>query len=68
MQTAFGAAKMALESQDDCGELRRKVTSPNGTTERAIQSFEQAELAKTVENAMQAAYQRAQQLAKELGE
>ncbi|WFE69042.1 pyrroline-5-carboxylate reductase [Thiomicrospira sp. R3] len=68
MQTAFGAAKMALESDDDCATLRRKVTSPNGTTERAIQSFEQNQLTLTVEKAMQAAHQRAQQLAKELGE
>lgn len=68
LQTAFGAAKMALESPDDCSTLRQKVSSPNGTTERAIQSFEQDQLAATVERAMQAAYQRAQQLADELGE
>ncbi|WP_044411124.1 pyrroline-5-carboxylate reductase [Thiomicrospira microaerophila] len=68
MQTAFGAAKMALESHESCNELRRMVTSPNGTTERAIQSFEQAGLASVVDNAMQAAHQRAQQLAQELGE
>lgn len=68
MQTAFGAAKMALESNDNCQELRRRVTSPNGTTERAIQSFEQSHLDLTIEKAMQAAHQRAQQLAQELGE
>lgn len=67
IQTAFGAAKMALESADDCATLRRKVTSPNGTTEKAIQSFEQDELATTVANAMQAAQDRAVSLANELG-
>ncbi|MDY0136732.1 MAG: pyrroline-5-carboxylate reductase [Thiomicrospira sp.] len=67
LQTAFGASKMALESTDDCATLRRKVTSPNGTTERAIVSFEQDQLGVIVERAMHAAHQRAQQLAKELG-
>jgi pyrroline-5-carboxylate reductase len=67
LQTAFGASKMALESPDDCATLRRKVTSPNGTTERAIQSFEQDQLAAIVERAMRAAHLRAQQLAEELG-
>ncbi len=36
LQTAFGAAKMALESTEDAALLRRRVTSPGGTTERAI--------------------------------
>lgn len=36
IETAFGAAKMALESSDESAELRRKVTSPGGTTEQAI--------------------------------
>lgn len=67
LQTAFGAAKMALESTDDCATLRRKVTSPNGTTERAIQSFEADQLATSVERAMHAAFDRSQQLAKQLG-
>jgi pyrroline-5-carboxylate reductase len=67
MQTALGAAKMVMESKDDCATLRRNVTSPNGTTERAIQSFETAQLRTTVHNAMQAAYQRADELANELG-
>lgn len=67
LQTAFGAAKMALESSDDCATLRRKVTSPNGTTEKAIQSFEQDQLDQIIERAMKAAKTRAQQLADELG-
>lgn len=67
LQTALGAAKMALESHQDCATLRKNVTSPNGTTERAIQSFESAGLHQIVENAMQAAQTRAQELADELG-
>lgn len=68
LQTAFGAAKMALESNDDCATLRQKVTSPNGTTEKAIQSFESDKLDQIVERAMLAAQTRAQQLADELGD
>lgn len=67
MQTALGAAKMVMESTQDCATLRQNVTSPNGTTERAIQSFEQANLRQTVEEAMTAAQQRAVEMANELG-
>lgn len=67
LQTAFGAAKMALESTDDLVTLRQKVTSPNGTTERAIQTFEEHQLRTTVAAAMNAAQHRAQELANELG-
>lgn len=67
IQTAFGAAKMALESPDDCATLRQKVTSPNGTTEKAIQSFESHQLREIVEEAMNAAKDRAISLANELG-
>lgn len=67
LQTALGAAKMVLESHQDCATLRQNVTSPNGTTERAIQSFEKANLRAIVETAMQAAQHRAEELADELG-
>lgn len=67
MQTALGAAKMVMESTDDCQTLRKNVTSPNGTTEQAIKTFEQAGLRDMVANAMQAAQHRAIELANELG-
>ncbi|WP_029408243.1 pyrroline-5-carboxylate reductase [Thiomicrorhabdus sp. Milos-T2] len=67
LQTALGASKMALESQQDCATLRQNVTSPNGTTEKALQSFENAGLHQIVENAMKASQTRAQELANELG-
>lgn len=67
IQTAFGAAKMALESPDDCATLRQKVTSPNGTTEKAIQTFEQHHLRDIIDEAMTAAKNRAISLADELG-
>src|SRR5690606_29591371 len=39
-QTALGAARMALASDVDPAELRRRVTSPKGTTEAAIKTFQ----------------------------
>jgi hypothetical protein len=41
LQTALGAAKMALESEEDVAELRQRVTSPGGTTEQALKVLEQ---------------------------
>jgi len=67
LQTAFGAAKMALESDQDTAELRRQVTSPGGTTETAISSFQQGGYEKLVEQAMTAARDRAIELADLLG-
>jgi len=66
-QTALGASRMALESEVDLVELRRRVTSPGGTTERAIASFEQQGLRQVVDNAMQAAADRAEEMAREMG-
>ncbi len=67
LQTAFGAAKMALESDRDTAELRRRVTSPGGTTESAISSFQQGGYQQLVEQAMTAARDRAVELAEILG-
>lgn len=67
LQTAFGAARMALESSEDPAELRRNVTSPGGTTEQAILSFEKNQLRDIVEQATAAASQRSVELANQLG-
>jgi pyrroline-5-carboxylate reductase len=67
LQTAFGAAKMALESSEPAAELRRRVTSPGGTTERAIGILEEGELRGLFEKALSGARDRAQELAEELG-
>lgn len=66
-QTALGAARMALESDVDLVELRRRVTSPGGTTQAAVESFEAAGLRRVVKDAMQAAADRAAEMAKEMG-
>lgn len=68
LQTAFGAAKMALESREDAATLRRQVTSPGGTTEQAIATFQQAGLEEIVLKAVQAAAERSRELAAEFGE
>lgn len=67
LQTAFGAARMALESSESSAELRRRVTSPGGTTERAIAILEQGGLRELFEQALTGARDRAQELADELG-
>lgn len=66
-QTALGAARMALESDVDLVELRRRVTSPGGTTQAAVESFEADNLRELVKHAMEAAAQRAGEMARELG-
>jgi pyrroline-5-carboxylate reductase len=40
-QTLVGAAKLLKTSDDDAAELRRRVTSPNGTTAAAIEAFDE---------------------------
>jgi pyrroline-5-carboxylate reductase len=66
-QTGLGAARMAIESDVDLVELRRRVTSPGGTTERAVQSFEENGLREIVTKAMRAAADRAAEMAREMG-
>lgn len=67
MQTALGAARMAVESEVDLVELRRRVTSPGGTTQAAIESFERQGLRAMIKEAMQAAADRADEMAREMG-
>lgn len=67
IQTGFGATKLALEMDDAPEELRNKVTSPGGTTEQAIKTFEQQDLVGIFSKAMKAAHDRAEELADELG-
>lgn len=62
-QTAAGAAELASQSDDDVAELRRKVTSPGGTTEQAIARFENGGLRELVRKALLAARDRSVELA-----
>jgi len=67
LQTALGAATMASRSNDEPADLRRKVTSPKGTTEQAILSFRQNGFERMVAEAMRAAEKRSISLSEELG-
>ena len=66
-QTALGAAKIALESDESPGQLRQRVTSPGGTTERAIETFEEGAFSLLVSKALHAARDRSIDISKELG-
>ncbi len=66
LQTALGAARMAIDSSDPPAELRRKVTSPGGTTERAIGQFEQDGLREIFARALSAARDRSIELSRQL--
>ncbi len=62
-QTALGAARLAAASDDGAAELRRKVTSPGGTTAAAIDRFEKGQLRELVKEALNAARDRSVELA-----
>lgn len=66
-QTALGAALMATGSDVDAAELRRRVTSPAGTTEAAIKSFQAGGFEALVETALTAAAHRSAEMAEQLG-
>jgi len=66
-QTAAGAAELAQHSQEDTAQLRRNVTSPGGTTERAIAEFEAGALRSLVQRALLAAQLRSTELAAQFG-
>ncbi|WP_223460572.1 MULTISPECIES: pyrroline-5-carboxylate reductase [unclassified Pseudomonas] len=67
LQTALGAAHMAISSDVDAAELRRRVTSPAGTTEAAIKSFQANGFEALVEKALGAAAHRSAEMAEQLG-
>jgi len=67
LQTALGAAILAKQSDVDVAELRRRVTSPKGTTEQAINSFENDQIRAMFSRAMTACSNRAVELSELLG-
>ena len=68
IETTYGAAKMALEGNEEPATLRARVTSPGGTTDQALQVLEQGGLTALFDDAVAAAIRRAQELANMLGE
>jgi len=62
VQTACGAAQVALSTMEDPAELRKKVTSPGGTTEAAIAVLEEKGWKKILREAVKAARVRSEEL------
>jgi len=67
LQTAFGAAKMALESNHDAQTLRKQVTSPGGTTEQALNVLMDGGIEELFADALKTAQKRSAELATSLG-
>lgn len=68
LQTALGAAQMAITSSNSPSELRKNVTSPNGTTQAALEVFDRAQVSQNIQAALAAAQKRSQELAQELSD
>lgn len=67
-QTCLGAGRMLRESGEAPATLRQRVTSPNGTTQAAIESFEASDLRAIVARAVAAATKRGQEMAAQFDE
>ena len=63
LETALGAARLAIETEKSLSELRTEVTSPGGTTEAAMYVLEQAGISKLLKCAVGAARKRSADLA-----
>lgn len=66
-QTCFGAGRMLVEASEAPAQLRRNVTSPGGTTQAALESFEASGFAAVVDRAVEAAAKRGEEMGKTLG-
>ncbi|MBI3545415.1 MAG: pyrroline-5-carboxylate reductase [Gammaproteobacteria bacterium] len=67
LETALGAAKMGLEGHEEPAQLRQRVTSPGGTTERAVKVLEQGGIRRLFKEALQAGVARAKEIADMFG-
>ena len=63
-QTVYGAAKMVLETHEQPGKLRDKVTSPGGTTVEGLHMLTKGKLRETLMDAVEAAAARSKELGK----
>ncbi|MFG6495163.1 pyrroline-5-carboxylate reductase [Fictibacillus sp. UD] len=64
-QTLYGASKMVMESDDSPAELRKKVTSPNGTTAAGLEALAENGGGIAIERAVENAAERSKTLRKE---
>ncbi len=67
LATFLGASKLAAYSDEDASVLRARVTSKNGTTERALLSMDANHVARHIAQAAHAAAARAREMGDELG-
>jgi len=67
LQTALGAAKMALESRESVAELRKQVTSTGGTTEQGLKAMDEHNINAVFSDVLKAARDRSEELATLLG-
>lgn len=63
LQTALGSAQMAVTSEQSPTQLRKNVTSPNGTTQAAIESMDASQVSQNIREALAAAARRSEELA-----
>jgi pyrroline-5-carboxylate reductase len=69
LETALGAARMALESELNTSDLREQVTSPGGTTEAALKVLmEQGHFEDLFLDALSAAKERSEEMALSFGD
>ena len=68
LQTALGAAKLAMNSDTTTTELRARVTSPGGTTEAAIDYLQAQQSLDKIKQAVNKAHNRSRQLAEQLAD
>lgn len=66
-QTCLGAGKMLVEGSEEPSQLRKNVTSPNGTTHAALVNFESLGFKEIVDSSVKAAAARAAELGNTLG-
>lgn len=66
LKTGQGATAMALGSSEPPAELRQRVTSPGGTTERALEILDEGRLMNLVEKAVLGATERSRELSDKL--
>jgi pyrroline-5-carboxylate reductase len=67
VETLYGAMRLAMQTGEPPGELRARVTSKGGTTERALQILESARVRRAIVEAVRGATQRARELGEEYG-
>jgi len=62
LQTMLGSGRLIQKSGEEPAELRRRVTSPGGTTAQALLQFEKAGFTDLVKRAVKAAYDKVKEL------